>query len=97
MSLVNVKKRLESHKQEFKVYSKDNCSLCVKTKNEMNLAGVPFVEIKETLQFIKTIITPIIPRNHRTFPVVFVGDKGDENLDNFTYVSDWKTWKPEEK
>ena len=97
MSLLDVKKRLEAYKQEFKVYSKDNCPLCGKTKNEMKLAGVPFVEIKETLQFIKTKIMPIIPSNHRTFPVVFVGDKGDENLDNFTYVSDWKTWKPEEK
>ena len=46
MSLVDVKKRLEAHKQEFKVYSKDNCSLCVKTKNEMTLAGVlPMMKI----------------------------------------------------
>ena len=92
MSLVDVKKRLESHKQEFKVYSKDNCSLCVKTKNEMTLAGVPFVEVKETPQFIKTKVIPIIPSNHRSFPVVFVGDVNDGNLDNLTYVSDWKTW-----
>jgi len=93
MSLVDVKKWLEAHKQEFKVYSKDNCSLCVKTKNEMTLAGVPFVEVKETPQFIKTKVIPIIPSNHRSFPVVFVGDVNDGNLDNLTYVSDWKTWK----
>lgn len=97
MSLLNVKKRLETYKKQFKVFSKDNCSLCIKTKNEMNLAGVPFVEIKTTPQFVKEKITPIIPSNHRTFPVVFVGDVGEQELDKLTYVPDWKTWKPEEK
>ena len=93
MSLLDVKKRLEAHKKQFKVFSKDNCALCVKTKNEMTLAGLPFEEIKTTPQFVKEKIIQIIPSNHRTFPVVFVGDVGEQELDKLTYVPDWKTLK----
>ena len=93
MSLLDVKKRLETHKKQFKVFSKDNCSQCVITKNEMTLAGVPFDYIKTTPQFVKEKIIPIIPKSHRTFPVIFVGDVNEHNLNKLTYVPDWKTWK----
>ena len=93
MSLLDVKKLLETHKKQFKVFSKDNCSQCIKTKNEMTLAGVSFDEIKTTPQFVKEKIIPIIPSAHRSFPVIFVGDVNEQELENLTYVPDWKTWK----
>lgn len=78
--------------KQFKVFSKDDCTLCTQTKTKMQLKGVNYVEIKKPMDYIQSVVKPLIPVSHRKFPIVFVGDVDDDDINNFEYVANWETF-----
>jgi glutaredoxin len=59
----------------YKVYTKENCAWCVKAKQLLNSAGVPFTELHYDKDYTKDDLRELLgPNLPLTVPQIFVKD-----------------------
>jgi glutaredoxin len=60
----------------YKIYTKDNCSWCVKAKQLMNDVGVKYQELKLGIDYTREELKALLPENlPLTAPQIFIYNK----------------------
>jgi glutaredoxin len=68
----------------YKIYSKDNCNWCVKTKQLMNETGLNYQELKLGTDYGKEELRNLLPANlPLTVPQIFVYNKRIGGYEDF--------------
>ena len=68
----------------YRIYSKDNCNWCVKTKQLMNEIGLNYQELKLGVDYEKEELRNLVPKNlPLTVPQIFVYNKRIGGYEDF--------------
>jgi glutaredoxin 3 len=69
---------------DIRIYTKDNCSWCVKAKELMNNIGIPYTELKLGVEFTREELRELIGEHlPLTVPQIFVYNKRIGGYEDF--------------